>query len=151
MPQSLACVYLHVVFSTKDRVNFLLDDEVRNRTFEYIGGICRSLGSAPVAIGGMPDHVHISAALSRTGSIAELVKNVKGTSSHWIKSEFPILREFAWQAGYAAYSVDLAGLDNVRRYIEGQEGHHKRETFCEEFLRLLKEHGLRWDERYVWD
>lgn len=99
----------------------------------------------------MPDHVHLLISLGRETSISELVRELKSNSSRWIHETFPNQRNFAWQSGYAAFSVSPSRLEEVRKYIENQAEHHRTRTFQEEFRELLKRHNLAFDERYVWD
>ena len=98
-------------------------------------------------VDGVDDHVHALFALSRTHSIASVVKEIKRTSSGWIKA----LSKFHWQGGYGAFSVSQSNLIEVIRYIENQEEHHKRMTFQDEYRAFLKAYGIVYDERYVWD
>ncbi len=148
MPQSLSCVLVHAVFSTKNRHAFLADAGIRSEVLAYIGGVSKRLGCPPVAIGGADDHVHALVYLSRTLCLADWIKEVKRVSSAFGKRRAP---GFAWQAGYGAFSVDPTSLDRVAAYVRGQAEHHRKVSFQEEFRRLLQEHGMEWDERYVWD
>jgi putative transposase len=120
MPQSLAQVYLHLVFSTKNRTPFV------------------------------EDHVHLLVRFGRTVTIANLIKELKRTSSIWIKDEFGI-NAFEWQSGYGAFSISPAHLQILVKYIKNQEEHHKKVSFQDEFRRLLKKYQIEYDERYVWD
>jgi putative transposase len=151
MPQSLSCVYLHIIFSTKDRFPFLVDIGIRDEIHTYLGGIARNQECLPVLIGGVADHVHLLVGLGRTISQADLIKELKRSSSLWIKERFPALSKFAWQAGYAAFSVSVSNLDAVREYVANQEEHHQRMSFQDELRAFLKKHGAVWDERHVWD
>ena len=105
----------------------------------------------PVIVGGVADHVHLLAALGRTIAVAEMVKEVKRSSSLWIKEKAAIQRDFAWQSGYGAFSIGFSQLEEVRRYLAGQEEHHRKISFQDEFRRLLKRYEVAFDERYVWD
>ncbi len=151
MPQSLSVVYLHLVFSTKERRPLLADSIVRAEMHAWLGGASRKLGCPSVLVGGMEDHIHILARHGRTISQADWVKELKRTSSIWIKERHPLAREFEWQAGYGVFSVSGSDLDRVRDYISRQEEHHARRAFQDEFRALLESHGETWDERYVWD
>jgi REP element-mobilizing transposase RayT len=151
MPQSLAQVYLHLVFSTKNRHPFLQDPAIRDETHKYLGGTCNNLDCPVLRVGGVVDHVHILCRLGRTCSIADLVKELKRESSQWLKSKAPELSDFYWQNGYGAFSVSPIHVEPLRIYIANQEEHHRIITFQDEFRRLLKKYGLEWDERYVWD
>jgi putative transposase len=149
MPQSFSCVFLHVVFSTKDRRPFIADPHLRALAHQYLGGTSKGLGCVPILVGGVEDHVHILTSLSRTLTIADYVQKLKNASNTWMKSQG--VADFKWQSGYGAFSVSPDGVPGVRAYIENQEAHHRVQDFQEEFRALLREHGLTWDEKYVWD
>ncbi len=151
MSQSLAQVYLHVVFSTKNRVPFLRDPALREEVHRYLGGTCRNLDSPSLLIGGVEDHVHVLCRLSRTHTIADLVRELKRESSKWVKEKDGGPADFHWQGGYGAFSISPGHVEPLRGYIAGQEEHHKKETFQDEFRRLLRKYGIEYDERYVWD
>lgn len=160
MPQSLSAVYLHAIFSTKDRRPFLRDEELRSSLHRYLGGVSKQLECAPLRIGGVEDHVHILARLGRTITQADWIKEIKRVSSIWVKSQpqpdslsdgaSAPLSEFAWQGGYACFSVSVSNLDAVECYITGQKKHHQKMTFQDELRIMLKKHGEMWDEKYVW-
>ncbi len=151
MPQSLAKVYLHLVFSTKDRTPFLSNRRLRQETHAYLAGACRQLGSPSLIVGGVEDHVHILCYMSRTLSIADLIKEAKRESSKWIKTKDGTLSDFHWQGGYGAFSISPSHVDDLRRYIASQEEHHRQESFQDEFRRLLRKYGIEYDEKYLWD
>jgi putative transposase len=151
MPQSLSAVYLHAVFSTKERRRFLREPTLQIRMHAYPGEASRRLGCLSIIAGGADDHIHQLIRLGRTITQADWIKEIKRTSSLWIEQFEPRLRHFAWQAGYGFFSVSSAELDNARRYIASQEEHHHKFSFQDEFRTMLKQHGLEWDERYVWD
>jgi|SRR5689334_15031502 len=148
MPQSLAKVLIHVVFSTKERRPFLRDTVLRAELHSYIGGILNQLDCQSIAVGGVEDHVHGLACLSRTRPVAEMVKR---GSSLWIKQKEPTLAEFAWQSGYGAFSIGFSQVAALRRYIAGQEEHHRSQSFQDEFRQFLKRYEIAYDARYVWD
>jgi REP element-mobilizing transposase RayT len=149
MPQSFAALHCHIVFSTKYREP-RIKPEVQPRLFHYIGGILRNHSSQLVATGGMPDHVHLLASLGRTLAVADAVRLIKSNSSSWMHDELG-LADFGWQDGYGAFAVSYSNVDQVKEYLANQEEHHRRVSFQEEFLELLRRHELEWDERYVWD
>ena len=151
MPQSLVQIYLHIVFSTKDRTGFLQDDQLRNDLHAYLGGICRNLKSPSIVVGGGEDHVHILCRLSKIGSVSDLIRELKRDSSKWIKQQDPKLHAFYWQKGYGAFSISPSHVDALVEYIKNQEEHHKKETFQEELRRLCKKYGIELDERYCWE
>ena len=151
MPQSLAQVYLHTIFSTKDRCGFLEDPQIRTDTHSYLAGCAKALGCLPVRIGGVADHVHLLTTLSRTLSIADFVKEAKRASTIWLHERGGAWEKFHWQSGYGVFSVSQSNVDAVANYIDHQEEHHRKESFQDEFRRFLAKHELVADERYVWD
>lgn len=138
----------HVVFSTKQRRPVLTAD-VRERVFEYLGGIVRKLDAKLLRAGGADDHVHLALSGPATLSVAELVRKIKANTSRWLHQKLPEQRSFAWQDGYAAFSVSASTLDRVLDYIASQREHHRRMTFEEELKALLDKHGIEYDERYI--
>ncbi len=150
MPQSLSKVIIHIVFSTKNREPWL-DRDVRPRMHVYLATICREFRAELVPVGGTADHVHIVTTLPRTVTQAELGEPIKKASSKWIKSLDARYRGFFWQRGYSAFSVSPSQLDAVLQYVEAQQEHHRKRTFQEEYRELLRKHGVKFDERYVWD
>jgi REP element-mobilizing transposase RayT len=148
MPQSLSRVLVHLVFSTKNREPFI-KPEFRDRAFEYLGGTLNGIDCPVIAVGGVADHVHLLFVLGRTVSVSQAVEEVKKESSKWAKRN--VDRRFYWQGGYGAFSVSASMVPRVVAYIAGQEVHHRRRTFQDEFRELLRKHGEKWDERYVWD
>ena len=151
MAQSLARLWTHLIFSTKDRFPFLTDAVLRRDMHAYLAEMLRHQGCETLIVGGVEDHTHSLFALSRTRTIANVVKEVKRTSSGWVKDASPKLARFHWQSGYAAFSVSQSNLVDVIGYIENQEQHHKRVTFQDEYRAFLNAHGIEFDERYIWE
>jgi putative transposase len=139
----------HAVFSTSGRAPFL-SEAIRFDVHAYIGGILRELRAVPIAIGGTADHVHLLARMPAELAVADCLRVVKTNSSRWLKEKWPEKRRFAWQRGYGAFSVSESRKGDVTRYIQNQERHHRRISFQEEFLALLKNHGVDFDEEYLW-
>jgi REP element-mobilizing transposase RayT len=150
MPQSLSLVIIHVIFSTKERQSFL-DSETRPRLHAYLATVARNLGCEAYRVGGVADHVHLAIRLSRTVAIADLVQELKTSSSKWLKTQSPDLAAFSWQRGYGCFSVGPSDADAMRAYIDDQEKHHQTRTFQDEFRMFLKKYGVEYDEAYVWD
>ncbi len=150
MPQSLALVVVHVIFSTKER-RPLPDPDTRPHLHAYLATIARNAGCEAYRIGGVADHVHLAIRLSRTITIADLVETLKTSSSKWAKTQSPDLADFSWQRGYGCFSVGPTDLDALCAYIDKQEEHHKTRTFQDEFRMFLKKYGVAYDEAYVWD
>jgi len=150
MPQSLANLIVHLIFSTKDRRPFL-QGELTKESHKLLADISNRLECPAIEVGGVSDHVHILARQSRTISMADWVKELKRVSTIELKDNHRQLGDFHWQAGYGAFSVSQSNLENVRTYILDQESHHQRLTFQEEFRLFLERHEVQYDERYVWD
>jgi len=150
MPQSLARLHVHLIFSTKHRER-LIPDAARDSLHAYMATVLQNLGCAPVLINSVEDHVHILFELARTVSVSQAVEDVKKSSSKWIKTQGNEFAGFAWQAGYGAFAVSESNVPTVRDYIAGQQEHHRRKSFQEEYRAFLERHGVAFDERYVWD
>ena len=150
MGQSLVKNYIHLVFSTKYREP-LIDEAIESELYAYLGGICNQLECQPIKIGGFTDHIHILCMLSKKTALMKLVEELKSHSSKWIKTRGENYRNFYWQGGYGAFSVNPAEMDVVVRYIENQKEHHRKKLFQEEYRGFLKKYEVEYDERYVWD
>jgi putative transposase len=150
MAQSLANVLVHVIFSTKNR-DRLIKSDIEDELFPYLSSIFKASRSPAHQIGGAEDHIHIVCSISRTITIAELLEEVKKSSSKWIKTKGPEYSKFAWQNGYGAFSIGQSQLPVVKKYILQQKEHHRKKTFQEEFCEFLRKYQLQFDERFVWD
>ena len=150
MPQSLASILIHLVFSTKNREPFITP-AVESELHPYMAKIFRALKSPSLAIDGTTDHVHMLFALSRVITVAELVEEIKTESSKWIKTKGPEFRNFHWQTGYGAFSIGQSNVACLKRYIHNQKQHHRRVTFQDELRTFFKRYQIPYDERYVWD
>lgn len=139
----------HIVFSTKHREPLITND-LREELYKYIGGIFRAEGGALLKIGGTPDHVHLLVKLKAAHSVSEIMRKVKANSSKWINENKKTMGRFSWQTGYGAFSVSESRVGAVIDYINTQEDHHREKSFQEEFLQLLKKHGIEYDDRYLW-
>lgn len=147
IPSTYLSLHYHVVFSTKDRMP-LIDQSWRSRLHEYLGGIVAGLGGFPQGTGGIADHVHLLVGLKATHCLADFMRELKKASSAWVHDEIGIYR-FAWQEGYAAFTVSASARTAVQRYIANQEGHHRKKTFREEVVELLEKAGVEYDPRYL--
>ena len=150
MPQSLAKVYLHAAFSTKNREPVIADDW-RDELFHVLGGAANNLGCQSLTVGGVADHVHMLFQLGRTITIADAMGSIKSASSAWVNQTHGPEAAFRWQAGYGAFSVSESNVEAVRDYIRRQPERHAKESFQDEFREWLRRYGIEWDERYVWD
>jgi REP element-mobilizing transposase RayT len=142
--------YYHCVFSTKARLP-LITPPLQERLWPYLGGVARQNRIKAIEIGGTPDHVHMLVSLPSTLCIAKALQLIKGGSSKWVHESFPEHRLFGWQIKYGAFGVSVSLLDKTIRYIRAQAEHHRKRTFQEEFLALLRKHRIEYDERYLWD
>ena len=150
MPGTYSQILLHIVFSTKDREPWITPDIVE-RLYPYMGGLVRAEEGVLYDLGGVEDHVHMYLRWRPDESVSDLMRTVKARSSKWVHDTFPSLGAFAWQEGYAVFSVSKSQEEAVKKYIAGQAAHHKKEDFKSELLRLLRAHGVVFDERYVID
>jgi REP element-mobilizing transposase RayT len=139
-------ILVHCVFSTKQRRK-LIAPVLRERLWPFLGGIARKNGYHALAIGGTDDHVHLLLSLPTTMSIAKAVQLIKGGSSKWIHDTFPEFREFAWQDGYGAFTIDKSGVAETIAYINRQEEHHRTVRFDQEFEAFLRRHDINFDPR----
>lgn len=151
MAQSLAGVYVHIVFSTKNRIPWLDDRNIRMEMHAYLAKVFQEYDVYPFLVGGVEDHVHALCKLPGTLGYAKAIGEVKRNSSRWAKTRDAALRHFYWQSGYGAFSVSYSNVARVKNYILDQERHHQKRTFQDEFRRFLERHGVAYDERYVWD
>ena len=149
MADTYSSIFLHFVFSTKNRENWI-DVEIENRVWAYIGGIARKHKCTAIQVGGIEDHIHALVLSPTTYSPSQVAQFLKGESSKWIHEEFPKLQRFSWQDGYGAFSVSKKLVPIVVEYIKNQREHHKGKTFEEEYLDLLKWHEIDVvDEKYL--
>ncbi len=138
----------HIVFSTKRRAN-LIAVEFQPRLHEYLGGVVRSERGVAHEIGGVADHVHLLIQWRTDEALATLMRRLKANSSRWLHAEFPAMHGFAWQEGYAAFTVSPSQFDTVRQYVRNQAAHHRQRGFVEELRVLLEAHGIEYDERHL--
>jgi REP element-mobilizing transposase RayT len=150
MSHTYAKLISHIIFSTKDRTP-LITDEIRPKVHAYIGGIIRDLGGSALIVGGVEDHVHILTVLPPRLAPSDAMREIKAGSSRWIKNELGMRQTFAWQTGYAAFSVSQSRVPDTTEYIEAQEEHHRKKTFQEELVEFLEGYGVEYDEKYLWD
>ena len=150
MANTFSCLNIHCVFSTKERAS-VLNPDIRERLWPYMGGIAKQNGMIPKCIGGVSDHVHLLLTLPTKLAVAKAVQLIKAGSSAWMHQTFPNLGNFAWQQGYGAFSVGISQIQETVHYIEQQVEHHRTRTFQEEYLAFLQKHGAHFDEKYLWD
>lgn len=150
MPQSLAKLYTHLVFSTKHREPCLADG-IRADLHAYMGGTLQGLGCVPIEINSEPDHLHALFLLGRTIAVSDAIGSFKKSSNDWLRGRGDRFARFYWQAGYAAFSIGQSGVDDLRRYIRNQHEHHKKVSFQDEIRAFLRRCEVEYDEEYVWD
>jgi putative transposase len=152
MPQSLAKVLVHIVYSTKGRRPWLTTEEIRQQLYAVKATILRDNMDTPaVMIGGIEDHTHALCLLSRKFAIKDVIEEAKTETTKWIKKQGPQFADFHWQSGYGIFSVSESNAPQVKQYIANQPEHHKKISFQDEFRVLCRRHGIEIDERYVWD
>ena len=150
MPQSLTKLYLHIVFSTKNRVS-CLEDSITPELYKYFGGILNNLECSPIKIGGYYDHIHILCCLSKKITVIKLLEDIKKSASKWMKTKGAEFENFHWQDGYGAFTVSPSNIKKVTEYIERQHEHHDKKLFKEEYIELLTANEVEYDERYFLD
>ena len=148
MAHTLVKLNVHIVFHVKSRVIGMRKEDLP-QIFAYIGGIIRSIGGAPIEVGGVTNHVHILSSLPKTMSLADFVRVVKAKSSKWMKTIDPYYESFMWQVGYGAFSVSPSILENTIRYIRNQEAHHRKQSFEKEYKTFLNAYNVQYDEQYA--
>lgn len=152
MPQSLAKVLVHIVYSTKDRRPWLQTEKIRSELYKYKAAILRDKVDSPaLIIGGVEDHIHALCLLTRKFAIMDVIEASKTATTKWMKKQGSQYAEFQWQAGYGIFSVSESNSEKVKEYIVNQAEHHKKISFQDEFRALCKRHRAEIDERYVWD
>lgn len=150
MPQSLASIPIHFIWSTRDRQPFI-NPEIETELYKYMASIFRANESPAITINGTENHVHSLAILSRKITVAKLVEEVKKSSSKWIKTKGSDYQDFYWQSGYAALGIGQSNIEALKRYIANQKEHHRKKTFQQEYIDFLKKYNIEYNERYVWD
>ena len=141
-------LHYHIVFSTKNRQTFI-SDNFRPKLHAFLGGCVKMIGGVPIAIGGTNDHVHLLIGLRATHQLSNVVKEIKVASSKWIHEEI-LLKEFAWQIGYGAFTVGISNLEQVKKYVLNQENHHLTKNFETEYVEMLNIAKVEYDEKYLW-
>ena len=147
MPNSYVNLVYHLVFSTKERRPWL-KEEWRQRIHDYLGGVIKGEGGQPIQIGGVDDHVHVLTRLRQDRAVCDVLQRVKADTTGWIHATFAGLKFFAWQEGYAAFTVSQSNIDGVRSYIRNQAEHHRKRGFQEELADLFEKHGIKPDLRF---
>lgn len=150
MANTYSNLFYHIVFSTKGRKD-LIDRNVEERVWAYIGGIARKHQLIAIQVGGIENHIHVLILAKPKIAPSQIVQWLKGESSRWIHETFPELAKFEWQDGFGVFSVSKSNVPDVVEYIKNQREHHQKQTFEDEYLSMLKLNGINYDERYVFD
>ncbi|HVE55630.1 MAG TPA: IS200/IS605 family transposase [Pyrinomonadaceae bacterium] len=150
MAQTLVQLFIHIVFSTKNRID-MITPEIEPELFAYIGGIAANNNSKLVAANATANHIHLLILLSKTIELSELVGDIKRNSSRWIKSKSESFKTFGWQDGFAAFSIGRTQVPMVKQYIATQKEKHRNRKFEDEMRMFYDKYGIEYDERYVWD
>ena len=148
MSQSFVQIYIHIVFHTKGNVKLIRED-IENELFSYLSGILKKNKSNPIQIGGTSNHIHILCTLPKTMTTADLVEEIKKSSSRWIKTKGSYYNKFYWQDGYGGFSVSNSGVDIVKEYIINQKKHHEKISSIDEYKNLLEAYGIPYEERFL--
>jgi len=149
MANTYTSLHYHVLFSTKNREPWILP-AIEQRIWEFIGGIARTHRMTALQVGGVEDHIHALVTAPPTIAPFQIAQFLKGDSSKWIHEEFSTMRNFGWQDGYGAFTVSRSDIPRVIKYIQNQHEHHRNKTFQEEYLEVLRENHIEYDERYLW-
>lgn len=149
MASTLTNLVYHIVFSTKGRVP-MITPAIRSELHRYMGGIIKGEGGILLKIGGTVDHVHLVVKLSPVHALSDIMRKLKGNSSKWVNEHQQLTGKFGWQGGYGAFTVSESQIAAVIRYVDDQENHHRKMSFKDELLRILKRHHVDYDERYLW-
>ena len=148
MSQSLCKVYIHLIFHIKTTSPTIRDTDL-DRVHSYLGQLVNTTGCTEIRAGGVGDHVHVLFMLSKDVALSKVVEEIKRNSSRWIKTIAPCYHMFAWQGGYAAFSVSQSVVDKTMQYINSQREHHKKRSFTDEYMEFLRLYNIEYDERYV--
>jgi len=149
MSQSLSKLYVHAIFHVKYN-EYLIRPEDDKELYAYIGGVIKLSKSIPIIINGIENHVHVLCIMSKNICLADLMEDIKRNSSRWIKTKGIHYQNFAWQGGYAGFSVSPSKVEAVKKYIANQKNHHQQQSFKDEYIQFLKEHGVDYNDEFLW-
>ena len=141
----------HIVFSTKERRHLLKPDPMREGVWSYMAGITSNLGGHALRIGGYFDHAHLLVRIPAKVAVADFVRQLKSSTSKHINEANRPAAKFHWQDGYGAFTVSRSKVDAVVQYISGQMEHHGKRSFQDEFLKMLQDHEVDYDVKYLWE
>lgn len=149
MAQTLTSLYVHVIFSTKNRTNLILP-EIEKELFAYIGGILNNNESKLLSANGTQNHIHLLISISKNIGLSKVIGDIKRDSSKWLKTKHRDLQSFKWQDGYGAFSVGYTQIEDVKKYIANQKIHHSEIGFEDELRYFLRKYNVEYDEQYIW-
>ncbi len=150
MANTYTQLFIHIVFAVKGRTN-LIPSKNKEELYKYIAGIIKGKGHKSIIVNGMPDHTHILISYNPVEALSSLVKEIKRCSSIFINENKWVIGKFEWQAGYGGFSYSKSQIEKVYKYIENQELHHKKKTFREEYIDLLKKFVIEYDDKYIFE
>lgn len=148
MANTFTQIYLHLVFAVQNRIS-LINPEWKAELYKYITGIVQNNGHKLIAINGIANHLHLAVGYKPHQLIPDLLQDIKGYSSKWVNEKKFVRGKFNWQEGYGAFSFSHSQIDRVVKYINNQEQHHKKVSFREEYIQLLKKYNIPFDEKYI--
>jgi REP element-mobilizing transposase RayT len=149
MANTYVALHYHIVFSTKNREQWIAPD-IEERVWTYVAGTAAKHGMVVLRIGGLDDHLHVVTGIPPAMTVSKAVQMLKGASSRWIRMTFPDLEAFGWQEGYGAFTVSKSALPKTMSYVARQRERHQQQSFQDEFRGLLDRHDVAYDERYLW-
>jgi putative transposase len=141
----------HIVFSTKERRPLLRDDDFRDSVWRYMAGVASNLSGHALRVGGYTDHAHLLLRIPSKIAVADFVRQLKANSSKHINDEQKAILKFHWQDGYGAFTVSRSKAEAVVAYIDSQVEHHRKSSFEEEYLKMLADHEVEYDPKYLWE
>jgi len=150
MANTYTQINIHVVFAVKGRENVLFES-FSTRLFEYLSGILVNLKQYPLAVGGYRNHVHVFFELNPVSPLADIMEKLKANSSKWINDNKFVMGHFEWQRGYGGFSYSKSQRDGVIKYIMEQKEHHKKRTFKEEYMKMLNDFDIRFENQYLFE
>ncbi|OFX56893.1 MAG: transposase [Bacteroidetes bacterium GWB2_41_8] len=148
MANTYTQIYIQTVFTVQNRIS-LIKPQWSDDLYKYMTGIVQNNGHKLIAIGGMPDHIHLFIGMKPNQSLSDLMQDVKGDSSKWIHEKGLVQGKFEWQAGFGGFSYSISQIDDVVKYINNQKTHHQKKTFIQEYMEFLEKFKVPFDERYI--
>ena len=148
MSNTYTQVYIQAVFTVQNRISLIMS-EWEDELYKYMTGIVQNNGHKLIVVNGMPDHIHLFIGMKPTQGLSDLIQEVKGDSSKWIREKGFVKGKFEWQAGFGAFSYSISQIDAVVKYINNQKRHHQKKTFIQEYIDFLEKFKVSYDPRYI--